>query len=143
MDVGRICTREVDLAEPDETAVVAAQRMLQRNVGSLVVLDAKKKPVGIVTDRDLCLRVMAKGVDAAQVQVRDVLTPHPHCIPEHASVNGALGLMRDVGVRRVLVVDGDQHLVGLLALDDIVDVLCEQGALVRAVIAKEGPRTLS
>ena len=57
MSLGRICVREVDLAEPQESVQTAAERMHARNVGSLVILDEDKHPLGIVTDRDLTLRV--------------------------------------------------------------------------------------
>ncbi|MBX6313776.1 MAG: CBS domain-containing protein, partial [Isosphaeraceae bacterium] len=61
MSVGRICTRYVDLADAKETVQAAARRMLERKVGTLVILDAAKVPVGLLTDRDLVLRVLAQG----------------------------------------------------------------------------------
>ncbi len=143
MDVGSIATREVDLADLGKTAAVAAQRMLQRNVGTLVVRDSHRRPIGILTDRDLTLRVLAKGIDGTQIQVQDVFTASPRRIPERASIGTALAMMRETGVRRLPVVDDDDRLVGLIALDDIVALLCEEAATIGAVLAKEGPRTLS
>ena len=72
MSVGRICTRTVDLADLDETAQVAASRMNTRNVGTLLVLDDQKRPVGIVTDRDLAIRVVAKGLDPNSTTLESV-----------------------------------------------------------------------
>ena len=63
MSVGRICTRYVDLADPEETVQAAARRMLERKVGTVVILDPAKRPVGLLTDRDLVLRVLAQGQD--------------------------------------------------------------------------------
>ena len=69
MSVGRICTREVDLAQMDESVWQAAERMHQRAVGTLVVIDDDKKPIGIVTDRDLVERVLAKFLDPGATTV--------------------------------------------------------------------------
>ena len=64
MSVSRICVREVDLADPGEPVFQAAERMHQRAVGTLVILNQESQPVGILTDRDLVERVLAKGLDA-------------------------------------------------------------------------------
>ena len=61
MSVGRICIREVDMASPGETVYMLAQRMHQRGVGSLVVVNDASEPIGIVTDRDLVARVLSEG----------------------------------------------------------------------------------
>ena len=61
MSIGRICQREVDLAQVDENVSRAAERMHQRTVGSLVVVNDDQKPVGIVTDRGLTIRVLARA----------------------------------------------------------------------------------
>jgi predicted transcriptional regulator len=69
MSVNSICCREVDLAEKEETAQAAGRRMAARNVGTLVIVDAAERPVGIVTDRDLALRVVGMGRDPSLVLV--------------------------------------------------------------------------
>ena len=74
MSTGRICVREVDIAEVDESVQAAAQRMNSRNVGALVVLDQEKRPLGMLTDRDLAVRVLAKAVAPNQTTVGEVMT---------------------------------------------------------------------
>lgn len=74
MSVGKICTREVDLAEADESVQAAAQRMHARNVGTLVVLDSDNKPLGMVTDRDLSVRVLGNSLNPFQTTVGKVMT---------------------------------------------------------------------
>ncbi len=80
MSVGRICLREVDLAEPGENVLDAARRMRERRVGTLVILDDAGKPVGLVTDRDLALRVVAAGGDPRATLVGEVMTEHPETV---------------------------------------------------------------
>ncbi len=74
MSVRRICVREVDSAQPNESVAVAAQRMHQRAVGTLVVVNGASQVVGIVTDRDLVSRVLAKGLSPSETSVQDVMT---------------------------------------------------------------------
>ena len=73
MSIGKICTRDVYLAEAEESTYIAAQRMREHSVGTLVVLDKDKKPSGIVTDRDLVMKVIAQGEDPAEVQISQVI----------------------------------------------------------------------
>ena len=63
MSVGRICVREVDLAESAESVQVAARRMNSRKVGTLMVQNKADEPIGIITDRDLAIRVVGEGLD--------------------------------------------------------------------------------
>ena len=82
MSVGRICTREVDLATADETVQQAAERMHQRTVGTLVLVDATQQPIGIVTDRDFVVRVLARGKDSQATTVGRAMTAQPETVLE-------------------------------------------------------------
>lgn len=106
MTIERICRHDVDLVEANETAQIAAHRMDSRNVGSLMVLDAQRHPVGIVTDRDLTTHVVGRGLDPSEVPVSDVMSPNPITATADSSVAKAISLMRSIGVRRLPVVDG-------------------------------------
>ena len=143
MSVGRICVREVDLADPSESVQVAAGRMHSRNVGTLVVLDEEKKPVGLVTDRDLTVRVLAQGRDPFQTTVADVMTKCLRTVREDTPVEEALSIMRNGPVRRVLVVDREGLLVGLLSLDDILRLLMEEFNQIGGLLEDETPSSLS
>jgi CBS domain-containing protein len=143
MSVGRICTRQVDLAETDESVQVAARRMNSRNVGTLMVVDKESRPVGIITDRDLALRVLAEGLDAIQTLVRDVMSIAPECVREDLAIEMALCQMRAGPYRRLPVVDDQGKLVGLISLDDILDLLSEEFAEIGRIMRKESPASLA
>jgi len=142
MTVGRICCSEVDLVEPDETVHAAAQRMLQRNVGTLLVVDEARRPVGIVTDRDLTLRVLAKGL-SDETLVDEVMTPQPRTIRLDAPIASALATMRSTSVRRLPVVDPEGSLIGILSLDDVLSAMVENVVTIGGIIEGESPRVLA
>lgn len=143
MSVGRICVREVDIADADESVQVAAQRMQARKVGTLVVLDPHQRPLGIITDRDLATRVVAEHKDSARTSVEEVMTHPPTVIPERMSIEEALSIMRSGPFRRVPIVDDTGRLVGLLSLDDILDLLAEEFGLIRNLLREESPASLA
>lgn len=142
MTVGRICVRDVDVADRDESAKTAAQRMHSRKVGTLVVLNESKEPIGLVTDRDLTVRVLAEARDPVQTTVGEVMTRTIKTISEQTPVEEALGVMRSGPFRRVPVVDPDGKLVGLLSLDDILDLLTEEFAFIGEILKRESPSSL-
>jgi CBS domain-containing protein len=137
MSVGLICTRSVDLADAEETIQAAAQRMDERNVGTLVILNPAKEPSGILTDRDLVIRALSHDRSPRGTQVSAVMTRNPRTIPEAAPVERALSLMRSVGCRRLPVVGVDGTLVGLVSLDDILSLMAEEFAQVGSLVEKE------
>ncbi len=132
MTVGRFCTRNVVTIRPDETVETAAQRMAEHNVGSLVVLDAHK-PIGIVTDRDLVVRAVAKGLQADHTPVQQVMTPQPVCVPENAPLDSAVERMKSHRVRRLIVLDESNAVVGIMTLDDVLELLAEEREAFQAV----------
>lgn len=143
MDIGSLCQRRVDTARPDETARAAAQRMATRSVGSLVVVDGRERPIGIVTDRDLMLRVVAADADARETVVRDVMTGHAETLTEDASVEEALAAMRGGGVRRLPIVGRDGSLVGIVSLDDVIAQLARDVAAVGSFLEQRTPERIA
>ncbi len=133
MAVSQVCRRDVDLVDPDESAWAAAERMLRREVGSLVVLDQERRPVGIITHRDLVVHVMATERSPRTTRVREIMTSPVRTIQEHRGVAQAYCLMRSSSVDYLPVVDVHGKLVGILTLDDIlVHTEREQGHLNQA-----------
>lgn len=126
MSIGRICSRQVSVVEPHETAATAAARMRERNVGTLVVLGPGRRPIGIVTDRDLVVRVIAAGRDAAAMRVVDVMTAEPRTLVEPTRIEDALVEMRRLGVRRMPVVGSAGELLGLVSIDDLLALLARE-----------------
>lgn len=139
MSCGNVCTREVDLVDADETVLSAAYRMRQRDVGCLVVLDATRKPVGVLTDRDIVTRVVARGREPEQTRVDEVMTRSPKVVQEDTPIEWALSRMSDWGVRRVPVVDEAGALVGLLSVDDVMGLLTEELTLIGRLLSQQTP----
>ena len=125
MTVGKTCTRSVAAVHPEETAQAVAQRMAQDDVGTLVVVEGNR-PVGIITDRDLVIRVMAKELLPQEAAVRVAMTRNPVCVSEHMALEEAIALMRGYHIRRLIVVNETKALVGVLALDDLLLLLGEE-----------------
>ena len=142
MSVGRICVREVDLADPDETVGQAARRMHQRGVGTLVVLGREQQPEGILTDRDLVERVLAAGRDPQTTSVAEVMTPNPKTISEDAAIEAALSLMRSGRFRRLPVTSREGRLVGMLSVDDVLMLLAEEFTEVGRLLERETPQAV-
>ncbi|QDT91672.1 CBS domain-containing protein [Gimesia algae] len=143
MTVGRICSREVDLIDADESVQVAAGRMNSRNVGTLIVLDKESHPIGMITDRDLALRIVGKARDSIQTLVSEVMTRFPDNVSEETTIELALSKMRAGGFRRLPVIDDEGKLVGMLTLDDILELLSTEFTEIGKLIKKESPTSLA
>lgn len=140
MSVGRMCTREVLLADQDESTAEATRRMRSNNVGTLVVIDRDdRRPLGLITDRDIAMRVVAEGKHPDETLVREILTDDPITVVESTPIEDALARMRSDGRRRVLVTGEDGALVGLLAMDDILELLAEEMAEIGELIERQEP----
>ena len=126
MSAGAICVRSVQVASPDETVRAVAERMAAAGVGTVVVLDSDQRPAGILTDRDVALRCVAARRDPDTTAVRDVMSAPVACIHESTPIESALSRMTGVRARRLAVVDDEERLVGVLALDDVLELLAAE-----------------
>ena len=126
VNVGRICCRRVDFADPGESVRAAAQRMTAKDVGTLLVVDGARRPLGILSERDVVVRVLALGRDPELVTVGEAMTYGPVTVREDSPVERAFERMRAHGVRRLPVVAADGRLVGVLGVDDVLDLLVEE-----------------
>jgi signal-transduction protein with cAMP-binding, CBS, and nucleotidyltransferase domain len=117
--VTELCALELATAEPGDCADAAARRMRDAGVGTLVVVDANDRPLGIVTDRDLATRCVADRRDPSRTTLADLMTNPVAWIHAGATVAAALDEMTRLGVRRLAVIDDRERLVGVLALDDV------------------------
>lgn len=137
MAIGEICNREVVFARRNDTVREAAQLMRDSHVGDLVVVEernGRRVPTGILTDRDIAVGIVAKGLDPDVLAVGDVVGPELVLVKEDAGVSETIELMRAKGVRRIPVVDASGALVGIVTADDMLDLLAEElSALVRMV----------
>lgn len=126
MSVGKVCSRTTHLADIEESVQVAADRMKEENVGTLVVIDGERKPVGILTDRDVAVRLVAPGLDARTTTVGQVMTAHPRYVSERTPIEDAVKLMRRLAVRRLPVVDRAGRLAGIVSIDDVLEFVTEE-----------------
>ena len=130
MNVSEICRRHAITIRAHEELQAAARLMRERHIGYLVVVDENSpdmsRPIGVLTDRDIVVSVLAKGEDPRTLRVGDVMTREPLIIPEDKSLEYALGEMRRIGVRRVPVTDRAGRSVGVLSLDDVLDAVARQ-----------------
>jgi len=121
--------------------------MRQGHIGSLVIVEqmngGKRIPVGIVTDRDIVVEVIATGLDPAVITVGDVMERELVVGRESDSVLQTLEIMRFKGVRRLPTVDGEGQLVGIVTVDDILEVLSEELSELSRIVACEQAREAS
>ena len=143
MPVGEICNRDVVVAERTLSAREAAQLMRSRHVGDLVVVeeaDGRTHPVGIVTDRDIVVEVVAAGVNPDALTVADLIGPELITVSESEGVYEAFFYMRSKGVRRMPVVDREGGLVGIVTLDDLLSLLAEEMSELAKLVSRERQR---
>jgi len=137
MRVGEVCNREVVVIGREEPLLEAAKLMRSQHVGTVVVADEQDGnpiPVGILTDRDMVIALIAEEVPLNAVSVGDVMSPELIIARESDGLFETVEHMRDRGVRRLPVVAENGSLVGILAVDDVLDLLAEQlTALVKLV----------
>ncbi len=140
MDVGELCTREVFIATTDESVRAAARRMRDRQVGTLVVVEetaAGRVPVGILTDRDIVIYAVAAGGQIPDRPIGACMSQQIVTAQEHEDLGDVLRRMRVHGVRRVPIVDHQGVLQGLLALDDILELIAEEITDLAALLARQ------
>ncbi len=141
MKVGRICQRTVAVAAPADTLVDAARRMRNLHVGDLVVVverEGRRFAAGILTDRDIVVRVIAAGAtDLPALLVADVMTGDVITISEHDDIFRALQRMRQHGVRRLPVTASDGSLMGIVTLDDVIEVLSSTLRVATNVVVRQ------
>jgi len=125
MNVGRMCTRLPETTYVDTSVLAAAQQMAAQEVGSLVVTDSAGRPAGMVTDRDIVVRCMAEGLPAEHTKVSEIMTQRPVTVWEDTEVGAALEKMADQEVRRLVVLDDAERVVGIVSLDDFLEGIME------------------
>lgn len=123
MTAGQICIRGVRTAARDESVCMIARRMKDHNVSSLIIVDDTKKPIGIVTERDLTVRVLAADKDPCTTTAGDVMSKEMKPLSIETPLEHALELMRSGPYRRLPVIDRMGELIGLLSIDNILEEL--------------------
>lgn len=129
MRIGNICTTQPIVCTREESVQGVALLMRTHHVGDLIVVDqseAERTPIGILTDRDIVVSVIALGLDPASLLVGDIMNDDLLTCSENDDVYETIERMRLRGIRRVPVLDAAGHLTGVLSVDDVLEFLAEE-----------------
>ena len=143
MPVKDVCVRSVVHVNRETTIHEAAQSMRQHHVGDLIVAEPGAggvKPVGIITDRDIVLSVVAPKLDATVITVGDIMGADLVTCLEDMGVAECIHKMRTRGVRRMPIVNLAGDLVGVVSVDDLIEILAEELSELARLIAREQGR---
>lgn len=139
MKVRDLMTRSVECVSPDATLHDAAARMKMLDTGVLPVCE-NDRIIGMITDRDITVRSSAEGESPDEIVTRDIMTPEVIFCDENSESSEAARMMQDHQIRRLIVVNGDERLVGIVSLGDLAVRSGDQvlsGATVEQI--SEGP----
>lgn len=142
MSVGRICSRVVATASGSENIATAARRMAENDVGTLVVVQGgqPQKPVGMLTDRDITVRCVARQLDPVETTIEEIMSSPLHVVDEHAPIEDAVARMGRAATRRLVVVAQDYSVVGLLSMDDILETIVGETEAIGRLLQQQKPR---
>ncbi|MEJ8827440.1 CBS domain-containing protein [Variovorax humicola] len=148
MNIGSICTRRMVAVDSGSSLVQAASLMREHHVGALIVTSRAPEGAcvtGIVTDRDLVVDVLARGLDGNGIKVGELASDKLASLSQDADVPAAIAVMEARGVRRALVTDSDGRVVGILSLDDLISACAKElaglASIVRSGIQREVTET--
>jgi predicted transcriptional regulator len=139
MRVGDVCTRSVVHCSRNASALEVAKMMRDDNIGNVVVVDdrdGKKVPIGVVTDRDIVVQLVAKEIDPGDIMVTDLMARELFVALEEEDIHDAIQRMRYRGARRLPVVDREGALVGVVALDDLLEYITDELAGIARVSSR-------
>lgn len=126
MQISAIMTRYVRTCAPEDTLKMPAQIMWDNDCGSVPVVDADQRVVGMITDRDICMASLFRDEPPSGIPVGEVMSKNVFTCRPDQSVAEAEWVMKDKQIRRIPIVDGDNHLVGILSLADIAQTMRSQ-----------------
>lgn len=142
MTAGRICTRILATASPDESVRAAARRMAEYDVGALVVRKETRgtRAVGVITDRDIALRCVAEKVDPDATLVSEIMAKPVFTVRDETPIEEAVSKMAAAGTRRLVVTAEGDRVAGLLSLDDVLDDMVRETAAIGKLLQKQQPQ---
>jgi len=143
MHAGELCVRDVVTAREDESVTEAARRMSQFHVGDLIVVAEQRhglpRPIGIVTDRDLVVHVLARpDRDTATMTIADVMSRELVTVTEDDDVERVVAKMREHSIRRIPVIDRSGGLQGVLSIDDVLGWMRDQVQDATKLLERQG-----
>jgi CBS domain-containing protein len=135
MSLQKFCEQPVVTISPEMTMVEACQLMWEKNIGCVVVVETGKA-CGMLTDRDVALKVVRERKDPQQTTVREIMTANPACIRVDKTLQELTNLMRRHHVRRVPIVDDWNKPIGIVTFDDVLSLLSEEMSDMRQTVTE-------
>lgn len=141
MSLESLCRREIICVRTSDKVIDATRLMEEKNVGSVVVV-SEDKPVGIMTDRDVMIRIVNKGLDPEKTSVSDVMSVEIITLKQNTGLYDALEQIKESksSVRRFPIVDENGSIKGIITLDDVVYLLGKEMSDVSSIIETERPK---
>lgn len=136
MSLAKICKKPIVTISDDASLINAALAMKQNNIGDVVVVK-NDKPVGILTDRDIVVKVAANDVNLSDIKVSDVMSSNLLILKADQGINAAINAMREKSVRRAPVIDGQNKLIGIATVDDLLILLASELKQLSDIIAQQ------
>ena len=146
MNVGEICCQKVVITGKQDSIYSVARLMQEHRVSHVIVVESRNGinvPLGLVSERDIVVKIIAAGLDLASVSVGDIMREQLLTANEGDTVMATLKRMRHGGIRRIVVLDRNNGLLGLLSINDILDSLTEQLNDIVQIIIQEHQRGLA
>jgi CBS domain-containing protein len=143
MTTGKFCTRDTIVAQKDASIVEVAKLMRERHVGDIVIVSdegGENVPVGIVTDRDLVVEIIAQELSPDDVAIGDIMSYELVTAREDDSLWDTIQQMRIKGVRRMPVVNARGGLAGIVTLDDVLELLADELSALGKTVGREQQR---
>ena len=140
MPVGEICSRDVVVVQTNESVLEAAKLMRQHHVGDVVVVEERggvRVPVGLLTDRDLVVEVMATDLDPSVITVGDIMERELVSVKDATGIFEAIQYMHSKSVRRLPITDENGGLLGILSLDDLLELLSEELLAIAKLVRRQ------
>lgn len=138
MTIQSLARTDVVTVAPDTPVTAAASLMSEKNVGCVVVVDDERSVLGVLTDRDIAVNVVGAARDPTELVAADAMSDDPFTLPADAGVFRAIHAMRDAGVRRAPIVDGNA-LSGIVTLDDLLVLLAGEFDDLATIVKSESP----
>jgi CBS domain-containing protein len=141
MAIESVCNKNIISLSKDASVWEAAKKMADQNVGCIVIVEASgnaKKPVGLITDRDLAIKVLAENKTAGDTKVSEIMNTDLCLLSASSGINEAIQNLEQKGVRRAPVLDQEQNLCGVVSLDDLLVMLATEFDHLSALIQKQG-----
>ena len=143
MTIGEFCNREVIISNREDSVFEAAKLMRKYHVGDVIVVEQhgdERVPVGILTDRDIVVELVAREIDATEVTVGDAMSNELLTVNENEQLTDLVQQMQGKAVRRVPVVGANGALVGIVTADDLIDLIAEQLTSLVGMVQREQRR---